>query len=887
MIKRNIVTLLISCLSIFSLSAQMLDRIQGEILVMLEEDINIRDWSLEYHTFEGKKTNFKINRLVSQPMNIWSFTFDHNTINEHQILHSIRRNKNVKLAQFNHLVEMRSTIPNDTQFNDQWQYINTGQNGGTPGIDLDADLAWDVTTGGLTAFGDTIVVCVIDGGIDLNHDDLDENLWRNHGEIPGNGIDDDNNGYIDDYRGWNTATESDDIAGSNHGTAVAGIVGAKGNNELGVTGVSWDVKVMVIKNNSTSESFVLGAYSYPLTQRRIYNETNGEQGAFVVATNASWGVNMGQPEDSPLWCAIYDTLGTEGIINCGATANLDLNVDEEGDLPTTCTSDYLIAVTNINRFDQKVTGAGYGATSIDLGAFGEGTWTASIGNSYNSFGGTSGATPHVAGTVGLLYSVPCDGFVSLAKSAPAAAALLMKQVILDGVDHNESLEGISVTEGRLNINNSLELLMENCGGCFPPVTLTANNINVSTADINWAQSDSIIRVDARWRMVGDNDWMSQDDVPRPFEMTGLEICEDYEVQLKGYCQNDTLDYTPSLIFRTGGCCEPPSEIEFTAILDNSVSIEWNDVLTAAGYLIEYRETGETLWFSSQAFGNEITLMGLTNCTEYEYRIRTQCSSAGEFGEICTFMTTGCGECADTQYCIPENLDGDNEWIGNFSLGDLNNTSGFNESYGNFTLMESLNLNQGQSYSMSITPEYDGFAYSEDLHIYIDYNHDGVFQEEEILFELEASINSTFTTDIQIPAEAPTGLTRMRVVMQFQEVDGPCPGGAQEYGEVEDYCVIISDPDGIEEISFINDLNILPNPFHANLKGEIELSVEFEFLELAVVDQFGRILQTKALHNTTKGKHFFNFDVEQLPAGLYFLSISDPQGNKLVKKVIKH
>jgi hypothetical protein len=883
---RNIATLLFICLLSFPLLSQKLDRVQGEVLVMLEADTDVRGWSWQFKTFEGRKSHFKINKIISRPLNIWSFKFDHNTINENHILEAIWRQPEVKMAQFNHLIEMRTTVPDDTQFNDQWQYINTGQNGGTPGVDLDADLAWDITTGGVTAFGDTIVVCVIDSGIDLNHQDFENNLWLNHKEIPDNDIDDDNNGYVDDYFGWNTAFDNDDIAGSNHGTAVAGIVGAKGNNELGVTGISWNVKMMVIKNTSTSEGSVLEAYSYPLTQRKLYNESNGEEGDFVVATNASWGVNMGLPEDSPLWCAMYDSLGVHGIINCGATANLDLNVDEEGDLPTTCTSDFLISVTNVNRFDEKVTGSGYGATSIDLGAFGEGVWTTSIGNSYNAFGGTSGATPHVTGAIGLLYSAPCEGFISLAKSAPAAAALLMKQVILEGVDHNESLEGITATEGRLNINNSLLLLMENCGGCFPPVTLSAHNIGVSTADIKWAQSDSVLRVDARWRLVGEDMWMEGEDVGFPLELTDLEVCSDYEVQLKGFCQSDTLDFTPSYFFSTSGCCEPPSIIEITEITDETITIQWNEVLTANGYIIEYREPGAITWFSSQAFSNGIMLSDLTNCTEYEFRLRTHCNDDGENGEIQSFLTTGCGECADTEYCVPEALNAASEWIEQFSFGSIENTSGTNGSYGNFTLLESAVFEQGQSYTMSITPVYDGFAYSEDVHLYIDYDHDGEFEEEELLFALEETINSTFSTSIEIPVDALVGLSRLRVVMQFQEVDGPCPGGFQEYGEVEDYCVTITQPDAVDEIGFINNWKVQPNPFTNHIDMEFDFSVTANFLFIKLQDQTGRILQSHSLEQLGVGKQNLRLDVEQLPQGLYFINIMDSEGNMMVKKVVK-
>ena len=497
---------LLSCCLLFAAStlfAQRLNRVQGDILVRLDKRTNPSEWIAQWQTFEGRATLARFDRVVSKPLNIRLMTFDFTAVDERRLLDAVRRYPGVVTAQFNHLVTMRSTVPDDPGFAQQWQYINTSQTGGLVGADIDVDLAWDITTGGITATGDTIVVAILDDGIDLNHEDFGDNRWFNHAEIPDNGIDDDSNGYIDDYRGWNILSDTDNISGGGHGTPVAGIIGAQGNNGVGVAGVNWDVKLMIVKNNfNSNEALVLEAYTYPLIQRMRYNATNGAEGAFVVATNASWGTDFGNPEDAPLWCAFYDTLGVNGIISCGATANGNINVDLQGDLPTACPSDYLISVTNMNHNDVKVTQAGYGATTIDLGAFGANTWTTAQNNNYSGFGGTSGATPHVTGTVGLLYSAPCPGFMTLAKSDPGAAALLVKQAILEGVDFNQSLDSITVTGGRLNVFKSLTKLLENCGGCFSPSSQKIAALSDTAAVLTWNINDSIQQVDLRWRATG-------------------------------------------------------------------------------------------------------------------------------------------------------------------------------------------------------------------------------------------------------------------------------------------------------------------------------------------------------------------------------------------------
>ncbi len=317
-------------------------------------------------------------------MNIWLIKYNPDRVSDLEILNQVKSNSAVKEVQFNHYVELRegvaykefnvpltdrSTTPNDTRFNEQWALNNTGQTGGLNDADIDAPEAWDFTTGGLTALGDTIVVAIIDGGCDLNHQDL--SYWINWAEIPNNGIDDDSNGYIDDHRGWNAYNNNGNVSSDFHGTHVSGISGARGNNNLGVSGVNWNVKTMPIAGASGDEATVITAYGYVHEMRSRYNETNGTQGAFVVSTNASFGVDFGQPANFPLWCAIYDSLGVQGVLSCGATANNNVDIDVVGDIPTGCPSPWLISVTNTTHNDVKNGGAAYGLTTIDLGAPGQ------------------------------------------------------------------------------------------------------------------------------------------------------------------------------------------------------------------------------------------------------------------------------------------------------------------------------------------------------------------------------------------------------------------------------------------------------------------------------------------------------------------------------------
>ncbi len=423
---------------------------EGDLLVMLKSGVDYNSLVNDYASI-----GLTHKEVLVAHLNIHLYQYNINRSAPVDALMSVMRNDDVAMVQFNHYVHERSFTPNDTRFAEQWDKHNTGQTGGTPDADIDAPEAWDITHGGLTAQNDTIVVAIVDGGQQIDHPDLD--TWRNWAEIPGNGIDDDNNGYIDDVNGWNAANNTGTIPSNNHGTHCAGIAGARGNNSLGVAGVNMKVKTMPIVYGSTPslEQSVVKAYGYAHKQRKMYNESNGTQGAFVVATNSSFGVDRGQPANYPLWCGFFDSLGAVGILSAGAGPNINLNIDVEGDIPTTCPSKYMIAVTNTTNADVKNTGAGYGPINMDLGAPGTSILSTIPGSSYGLLTGTSMATPQVTGAIGLMYAGASNVFIHLAKTDPDSAALLFKQYILSSVDTLASLQTLVLSRGRLNIHKML------------------------------------------------------------------------------------------------------------------------------------------------------------------------------------------------------------------------------------------------------------------------------------------------------------------------------------------------------------------------------------------------------------------------------------------------
>lgn len=389
-----------------------------------------------------------IEKKLSVHKNISLLMYDTTTINPEELIQELRSFPDVENVYYDFYLDTRSG-PNDPDVGEQWGLFT-----------IQADKAWGFTTGGLTAQGDTIVVAVLDTGFDILHEDLLDNIWINHGETPNDGIDNDNNGYIDDVMGWNFVTDSPIHKADQHGHSVAGIIGARGNNHLGVSGINWNIKLMLIEAKMVSH--IITAYEYIIDQRKRYNTSKGRAGSFVVATNASFGVNRIFCDQQPLWGDIYDRLGKEGILTAAAAANNAWDVDQVGDMPTSCPSDYLLTVLNTNANDERHVGSAWGKKSIDMGAPGQNSFTTKPFNRYGDFHGNSAAAPHLAGTIALLYSVPCGNLGAKALSDPQNTALQIRRALLEGVDRVPALADVCATGGRLNAFNSLQILMDDC-----------------------------------------------------------------------------------------------------------------------------------------------------------------------------------------------------------------------------------------------------------------------------------------------------------------------------------------------------------------------------------------------------------------------------------------
>ena len=329
---------------------------------------------------------------------------------------SVERNRRIFLAE---------TTPNDPKFPNQWQLNNTGQSGGVVDADIDAPEAWDLTTGSAS-----IVLAVVDTGLWRGHPEIEGRIWNNPGEIPGNGIDDDSNGFVDDVEGWDFSSNTNDIATtSGHGTAVAGIAGGMTNNALGTAGVDWNCRLMMVKIFS-STGFATTADGVAGV---VYAVDNG---ARVI--NTSWG----SPGYSSLLSDMAEYARARGALIVAASGNYSFNGDEHPFFPAALDDPGVLSVGGSNASDGWI--YNYGASTVDVSAPAYLTYIMYANNHYGAANGTSYAAPLAAGTGSLMLALN-----------PNLTPMQLKWRIMAGADYVHGLEGRSRTSGRLNAFGAL------------------------------------------------------------------------------------------------------------------------------------------------------------------------------------------------------------------------------------------------------------------------------------------------------------------------------------------------------------------------------------------------------------------------------------------------
>ncbi len=315
--------------------------------------------------------------------------------------------------------------PNDARFSEQWALDNHAQNGGKEGADIGALRAWETTTG-----DDDIVVAVLDSGVDYTHSDLQNNIWVRPDNIEQ--YEDRDLGSFEDVHGYNAVDNTGDPMDENgHGTHCAGVIGAEGGNEIGISGVNWKVKIMPLKFMNASgfgtTKDAIEAINYVIARKR--------DGVNVRVISASWGSKMRSQ-------ALEDVIRKAqeaGILFVAASGNNSSNTDQLPQYPAGYNLPNVISVAALNRQDELASFSNYGVKTVHVAAPGANILSTWLGNEYEEHSGTSMATPMVSGVAALVLS-----------KRPDLSVEELRSVLLKSIDKLPQLNGKVSTGGRIS-----------------------------------------------------------------------------------------------------------------------------------------------------------------------------------------------------------------------------------------------------------------------------------------------------------------------------------------------------------------------------------------------------------------------------------------------------
>lgn len=344
------------------------------------------------------------------------------------------RDPAVLYAEPNYIYRLHDMFPDDPRFAELWGLHNAGLSGGIADADIDAPEAWELTTG-----THDVILGLIDTGIDYNHEDLSDNTFVNPGEIAGNSLDDDGNGFVDDIHGINAIARSGDpLDDVDHGTHVSGTMAARGNNGVGVVGVNWQAQIVTCKafdwSGATLEDILVCMEYFLDLKTRASHPVN------IIATNNSWG-------GGPFSQALYDAIAAHqqaGMLFVAAAGNDNSDNDSVAAFPASYDLANIVAVLATNFSDERASFSSYGAQTVDVGAPGQGILSTVPNNGYAVFDGTSMATPHVTGILGLLKA-----------QDPSRTPQELKNLVMAGGDPIPAITGMTLSGRRVSLQGSL------------------------------------------------------------------------------------------------------------------------------------------------------------------------------------------------------------------------------------------------------------------------------------------------------------------------------------------------------------------------------------------------------------------------------------------------
>ncbi|MFQ3573645.1 MAG: S8 family serine peptidase [Thermodesulfovibrionales bacterium] len=435
------------------------DYVKGQLIVKLKGQKALR--SVDIHRSKGASFIKNLAVLPTGTIQLVSLKEDADI---KSAIESYMSDPDVEYAEPNYKRYIRATIPNDTYFSQQWGLWNTGAfAGGTAGADIKAPLAWDYSKG-----NNSLIVAVLDTGVDYNHEDLYGKIWINTGEICTDGIDNDGNGFVDDCYGWDFRNnDNDPMDDHGHGTHVSGIIGAATNNSNGIAGIMWNVRLMPLKflgkNGEGTTAAAVLALNYAVSN-----------GAKII--NASYGSNTFSQAE-------YDSIlnaNNNGVLFIAAAGNDAANNDFTPSYPCSYGLPNIISVAASDQRDNIATFSNFGPNKVDVAAPGVYILSLIPNNGYSNkdfWPGTSMATPHVVGLAGLVMT-------QNEYAAQGFSIYQIRAIVETYADQLPAFIGKIRTGGRINSYRSVTAL------------LSPTNLQVSTSGPTSAEP---LRVNLSWQ----------------------------------------------------------------------------------------------------------------------------------------------------------------------------------------------------------------------------------------------------------------------------------------------------------------------------------------------------------------------------------------------------
>ncbi|MDH3324708.1 MAG: S8 family serine peptidase, partial [Candidatus Peregrinibacteria bacterium] len=516
----------------------------------------------------------------------------------------------IEYAQKNYIYHTAS-VPNDTYISNLWGLHNTGQEyftgtGGVVDADIDAAEGWNILTS-----GSGVVVAVVDTGANLAHTELDGNLWTNSGETA-DGSDSDGNGYIDDVYGWNFVGSGATVDSGSHGTHVAGIIGAEGGNNSGITGIAQEVELMVLQAGDASTGIFTTA---DIVEAFQYAAANGANIVNASFTNETFDQSMKDAIDA-----------MPGVLVVAAASNESVDNDTTPMYPASYASSNIISVAATDPYDNLASFSNYGATSVDVAAPGKMIYsTYADGTDYQWLSGTSQSAPVVTGMAAL----------ALAKD-PTLTPSEIRTALINTSDAKAALNGKCVANGRVNLYNLLNSL-ETTPNVFPTqvtnLVATAGDTEIA---LTWTgSSDSDGTVTGYDIVYGTESELYtiliQGGTSTSYTITGLTNGTTYYVGVKAVDS----DGVNSTSYSTEASATPVATSNVapdtvTGLVatagDAQVALTWDTGTdsdgTISGYYVSYGTTSGSYGTTSALItGTSTTITGLTNGTTYYFAVK--------------------------------------------------------------------------------------------------------------------------------------------------------------------------------------------------------------------------------------------------------------------------